>query len=207
MLHYSTVESTTLDVLRKVMTIPEFKNFSLVGGTALALKFGHRISVDLDFFSPVDFKNDEIIAILENNFNFSYRNPTNPIGVFGFIDEIKVDFVRHHNFNMIDIIQEEDGIRLFGNKDIIAMKVNAILKRAVKKDFWDIAELLTKYSIGDFIEFYYTKYPSQMLLISIPNALIFFEDAEESETPISLKKQTWQKVKKEIQKKVSEYLT
>ncbi len=45
-----------------------------------------------------------------------------------------------------------------------------------------------------------------MLLISIPAALTYFEDAEESEDPVSLKGQSWEGVKKVIQQKVSEYL-
>jgi len=208
MLYDSTIQPATLVLLKQLMTMPGLEKFALVGGTALALRFGHRISVDLDLFSMNDFKNEELIAVLENKFdNFTYRNPNNPIGVFGFIDGIKVDFVRHHQFKMIDAIQSEDGIRMFSDKDIIAMKINAILKRAVKKDFWDIAELLDHYSVNDFVEFYYSKYPSQMLLISIPYALTSFEDAETSDMPVSLKKQTWGKVKKIIQKKVSEYLS
>jgi predicted nucleotidyltransferase component of viral defense system len=208
MLYDSAIQPATLVLLKQLMAIPELKDFGLVGGTALALRFGHRVSVDLDLFSTNDFKNEELIAILENNFDrFTYRNPNNTIGVFGFINDIKVDFVRHHHFKVIDAIHTEDSIRMFSDKDIIAMKINAILKRAVKKDFWDISELLKHYSVNDFVEYYYAKYPSQMLLISIPYALTSFEDAEESETPVSLKKQTWAKVKKEIQKKVSEYLT
>ena len=51
------------------------------------------------------------------------------------------------------------------------------------------------------------KYPSQQLLISIPQAITYFDDAEESEEPVSLKNQTWNSVKKSIQKSVSEYLS
>jgi hypothetical protein len=43
-------------------------------------------------------------------------------------------------------------------------------------------------------------------LISVPQAITYFEDAEESEDPVSLKGQTWEKVKKAIQKKVEQYL-
>jgi hypothetical protein len=39
------------------------------------------------------------------------------------------------------------------------------------------------------------KYPEQMLLISLPSALTYFADADESEDPVSLKGQTWEKVK------------
>ena len=100
----------------------------------------------------------------------------------------------------------EDGIRLFSKPDIMAMKIAAILRRAVKKDFWDIAELLQHYSVEEFIRFYTIKYPNQQLLISIPHALTYFIDAEESEEPVSLKGQTWKSVKKLIQQKVNDYL-
>ena len=79
------------------MQIPELNDFCLVGGTALALYFGHRLSVDLDLFSTTEFSNEALIAPLEKKFpGFSYRNTHNPIGLFGYIDGIKVDFVRHH---------------------------------------------------------------------------------------------------------------
>lgn len=45
-----------------------------------------------------------------------------------------------------------------------------------------------------------------MLAISIPNALSYFVDADESETPVSLKGQTWEGIKKSISKTVSDYL-
>ncbi len=45
-----------------------------------------------------------------------------------------------------------------------------------------------------------------MLAISIPNAITYFADADESETPVSLKNQTWTDIKKGIQKIVRGYL-
>ena len=80
------------------------------------------------------------------------------------------------------------------------------MKRAVKKDFWDIAELLNYYTVENLVQHYTKKYPSQQLLISVPYALTYFIDAEESETPVSLKDQTWETVKKFIQQKVNDYL-
>ena len=103
-------------------------------------------------------------------------------------------------------MKNEEGIRMFSVEDIIAMKVLAILGRGKKKDFWDIAELLQHYSIADFIHFHKEKYSNQNLLITVPQAVTYFADAEESEDPISLKKQTWESVKEIIQQKVREYL-
>ncbi len=87
------------------------------------------------------------------------------------------------------------------------MKIAAILRRAKKKDFWDIAELLNHYSVDDFVKFFFEKYPSQMLAISIPQVMTYFADADlEESNPVSLKGQTWQTVKQKIKVAVGEYL-
>jgi predicted nucleotidyltransferase component of viral defense system len=190
------------------MRLPELKHFYLVGGTCLALRYGHRTSVDLDLFSPQPFDNVALIKAIEAQFpGLSYRSDSNPIGVFCFIDQVKIDFVRHEYFKLIDQPVEEDNIRMFANKDIIAMKVFAVLKRASKKDFWDIAELLQHYSPQDFVSFYKEKYPGNQVAISIPYAISYFADAEASDEPVSLKGQTWESVKSFIQKAVREYLS
>ena len=189
------------------MRIPALMDFSLVGGTALALKYGHRLSVDIDLFSHIPFKNQEIIEALETEFGDELLIQLNKekFGVFGFIQNIKVDFVKHPH-SLLYNIETVDSIRLYHSADIAAMKVNAILGRGKKKDFWDLAELIRYYTVEDIINFYNKKFPNQQLLISIPYALTWFDDADLTEDPISLKGQTWTSVKKIIQQKVSEYL-
>ncbi len=44
--------------------------------------------------------------------------------------------------------------------------------------------ILKDFTLKEIIENHQKKYPNQMLLISIPQALVFFEDAEKSENPI-----------------------
>jgi predicted nucleotidyltransferase component of viral defense system len=208
MLQLSAIEPGTLALLKELMTLPELQNFSLVGGTALALKYGHRKSIDLDLFASEDFNNEKIAAVIERHFpTFTYQRLNNPIGIFGFINNIKVDFVKHHYYPLIEPVTGTDGIRITGDKDIIAMKINAILRRAVKKDFWDLAELLQHYSLNECIDFYNEKFENQLLAISIPKAISYFDDAEESEEPVSLKNQTWDSVKKIIQKSIRKYLS
>lgn len=53
MLLYETVESHTLELLKRIMGEPLFSDMRLVGGTALALQYGHRRSVDLDIFGSM----------------------------------------------------------------------------------------------------------------------------------------------------------
>jgi predicted nucleotidyltransferase component of viral defense system len=208
MLYVETVEPQTLRLLDRLMASSALKNFCLVGGTGLSLRYGHRKSIDLDLFSTVQFDNDELLSKLRlEGFEFKETFSSNKLGVFGFIEEIKVDLVRHHYVPLIDEIKVDQGIRIFGDKDIISMKISAILRRAVKKDFWDIAELLNHYTLDEVIRFYETKYPNEQVLISIPRALTYFDEAENSPNPDCLLGLSWEDVKSKIRKAVREYLS
>src|SRR5580698_10728434 len=110
MLYTETVEPHTLSILKELMSIPELQDFYLVGGTCLSLRYGHRKSIDLDLFSTKDFEIGSVIKILERKFKgFEYRNTGNTVGIFGFIDNIKVDLVKYHYFDVIDTPVIEDG--------------------------------------------------------------------------------------------------
>jgi len=97
MLQIETVDPNTFSILKQLMEMPELKDFSLVGGTALSLLYGHRKSVDLDLFSNLPFENQEVILALEKKFKDSLVNrSTNPrFGIFCFIDEVKIDIILH----------------------------------------------------------------------------------------------------------------
>lgn len=189
-----------------MMALPELSDFHLVGGTALSLMYGHRTSIDLDLFCVDKFNNDTIINSLEQAFqeNLDVRTASH-FGIFCFIGDVKVDIVRYPH-PMIRPIQEVDGIRMYTPEEIIAMKVQAILGRGKKKDFWDVAELLQHYTVKDFINLHKEKYTTQNLYITVPQAITYFDDANDSEDPVSLKGQTWNSVKDVIQKKVRDYL-
>ena len=207
MLHLETVEPGTFSVLDSLMRLKALQPFSLVGCTALSLRYGHRSSVDLDFFCHEKFDPDPIVKSLKKEFGkgYSAESKTARWGIFCYLDSVKVDIV-HYPHPLISDVEENNNIRMYGNPDIIAMKLNAILGRGKKKDFWDLYELLHHYSLKETIRFHETKFPEQNLLITIPQAITYFDDAEESEDPISLKGQIWETVKKFIQQKVSDYL-
>ena len=207
MLQTQTVEPGTLSLLKELCSLPFLQNFGLVVGTALSLKYGHRLSIDLDLFSFEKFENEALISNLNGYFGkrLEIRNSPPGFGIFCFIDGVKVDIVRHPH-PLIGPIESVDGIRFFSDQDIMAMKIQAILGRGKKKDFWDIAELLKQYTVSDFVKNHKQKYSTQNLLISIPQVMVYFQDADEDENPVSLKSQTWEKVQKSIQKKIAEHL-
>ena len=197
MLQTQTVQPIAFALLKELMGMDVLKDFSLVGGTALSLKYGHRISVDLDLFSTKEFDPSFIVAELDKKFEnrLQIESKSPKWGIFCYIDDVKVDMVNYPHPQILSS-ETEDGVRLYATPDIAAMKINAILGRGKKKDFWDLAELLKHYSIAEIIKFHKQKYPAHNLLITIPQAITYFTDADESEDPVSLKGQTWESVKK-----------
>lgn len=207
MLYVETVEPRTFALLKELLNLKEFSTFSLVGGTALSLKFGHRKSIDLDLFSIEKYDHQLILECLSSHFGnrISVHRSREGFGIFCKIDDVKVDVI-HYPFALISELDVVDGIRMFSNQDIAAMKIQAILGRAVKKDFWDICELLNYYSVEELIAFHSKKYPNQMLAISIPSALLYFSEAEDSEPPEALNNKSWDEIKESIRVKVDAFL-
>lgn len=95
MLSFRTIESHTLELLTRLMHIPEFSQLRLVGGTALALQYGHRTSVDLDLFGHIELENDEFLTLLQSvGTTIRVINERKNIHQY-FVDGIKVDFVNY----------------------------------------------------------------------------------------------------------------
>lgn len=207
MLYIKTVEPGTLSLLKDLMEIPSLQPFSLVGGTALSLRYGHRSSVDLDLFYHEKFDSTLIEEELKSYFfdDFYTEGGHKNFGIFCYIKKIKVDIVYFPHLPIAPF-EVEQRIRFYSSADIAAMKIQAILGRGKKKDFWDLHELLKHFPLQQIMDWHKQKYPNQMLAISIPNAITCFTDADESETPVSFKKQTWEIVKKDIRRVVSNYL-
>jgi hypothetical protein len=112
MLYTPTVEPGTLSLLKRLMELPSLQPFSLVGGTALALRYGHRSSVDLDLFFQEKFDHFVIEKELRNEFgdSFVYESGHKQLGIFCYIHKIKVDIV-YFPHSLIGDIEMEDGIR------------------------------------------------------------------------------------------------
>jgi len=64
MLSLRTIEPHTLELLKKLMTLPELSSLRLVGGTALALQYGHRSSIDLDLFGTIQMDGPDLQELL-----------------------------------------------------------------------------------------------------------------------------------------------
>lgn len=195
MLSYRTIEPHTLELLKKLTANPLLRELRLVGGTALALQYGHRMSIDLDFFGKIEIDKEELKDSLRENGEFSVINETRNIHQY-LIDGVKVDIV-NYNYPWIDDSIEEDGLCLASPKDIAAMKINAIEGRGTKKDFIDIAELLKHYPLKELLDFHTQKY-SDATTFRAMLSLSYFDDAEKQPMPTMFISETWEQMKQNI---------
>ena len=90
MLSYQTVNSHTLELLKKLTNEEFLSKARLVGGTALALQYGHRISIDLDFFGNIEEDNETIKEVLINIGKLSVIKESKNIKIY-ILDDIKID--------------------------------------------------------------------------------------------------------------------
>jgi predicted nucleotidyltransferase component of viral defense system len=160
MLRKETVSEPTLGLLKQLMQDDLFKDFFLVGGTALALQTGHRISIDLDLFSITPFDKDKMLSDLEKGYSFQldYENKNTLKGAIG---EVKVDFITHQ-YPLVKPLLLAEGIRMASAEDIAAMKLNAISGNGTRlKDFIDVAYLSSTLTLAAMMEAYEQKYASR----------------------------------------------
>lgn len=122
--------------------------FVLYGGTAIALREGHRASIDFDFFPgrPLDR------AALASALPFTVTSTTlqetaDTLTVMtrdAVVGEVKVSFFALPDFGRVGQPERtDDGVLLVASRDdLLATKLETILQRAESKDYRDIAALL-----------------------------------------------------------------
>lgn len=202
MLQLSTIDTATLELLKKLMCFDEFANMRLVGGTSLALQIGHRKSIDLDFFGKIDFRNIYTAKTFAGFDKAQIIKSSKNINIFS-INEVKVDFV-NYDYPWLQSELIIDGLRLANIEDIAAMKLAAITGRGSRKDFIDIFFLLEQYELKDMIYFYNKKYfdGSEYMVLK---SLTYFDDAESDHDIEMIRKVSWTDIKNRILNEVELY--
>ena len=203
MLSFQTVYPDTLELLKSLTQSPLLNDMRLVGGTSLALQYGHRRSVDLDFFGITTNNVDELTeALKECAKELTLLSTSKTIRVYN-ICGVKVDVV-NYAYPWIDEPIKEDGFNLASPKDIAAMKVNAIIGRGTKKDFIDIFFLLQHFSFENLMNFYLKKYADGSEYRALLS-MTYFDDADSQPMPYMFKNVSWESIKKYICKEVEKY--
>ncbi len=172
------------------------KDAYLAGGTAVALQLGHRLSFDLDFFTPKEFNTLKIIEQLERIIDFKLQETTQGT-ILGRIKNIRFSLFLY-KYKLLYPLKNFFGINVLDLRDIAAMKIAAISARGVKRDFIDLY-FMCKAVIGieEMLRLYDKKYGKLASnFIHIKKSLIYFMDAEDQKMPKMLKPCKWEEVKR-----------
>lgn len=194
MLHYDAVPLTVREVLTGLHQRAHDSGFALAGGTSLALRFGHRLSVDLDFFTTENFSPHTLAEQLGITMDQISNTSTGTLQLL--IHGVKIDFLRHA-YPLLKRSTTIEGIQMWSVEDVAAMKLNAIANRGSKKDFYDLHLLLGHHELPLLIEWFCVKYSvtNRFMLI---RSLAWFEDAENEPDPVTLVGLSWQTVKSRV---------
>jgi len=196
--HWEAVPSLLRDLLAEIGQMPFAGRFYLTGGTALALQLGHRVSVDLDFFSDVDEVGDdsraEIVAA------FKQRRAIRVLeDVFGNllmeIEDTHVGFFSY-GYPLLEPPAEVLGVRVAGLLDIGMMKLDALISRGARKDFYDLYFIAQQVPLEEMLHQGPVKYPYardyEMMALT---SLTYFENADQQRAIESFPPTDWETVK------------
>lgn len=135
--------------------LPLIKKFSddfyLVGGTALALQYGHRRSIDFDLFSKKSFENQKILRLIRKNHHIDriYVDEKDQLTLLA--DNIKMTFFRYE-YPIKHIEKLDDIITMPDPLSIAAMKAFALGRRSKWKDYVDLYFIFQHYSLKEIVE-------------------------------------------------------
>ena len=176
------------------------KNAYLAGGTACALQLGHRVSLDLDFFTEEEFHTKIVLKQLEKLQGFKL-DETAKWTILGSFPKVKFSYF-YYPYPIIKKTGIFSNINIASLEDIAAMKIAAICDRGTKRDFIDLYFLKKKgFLLDKILEFYDKKYGKlSNNIYHILKSLTYFNDADPQESPKMIKKVSWDEVKEFFRK-------
>lgn len=181
MLQAATVASGTLGLLGRLQAEPLLCSTRFVGGAALSLQIGHRVSDDLDLFSVAPLDGMAVQRMLVDKYGF-IPAIIEENTLIGFIQGVKIDVI-YHPFPWLEKAIEEDGFRIATKKDIAAMKMHAIINSGKRpKDFVDVAFLSMHFSYNDIKRLLLRWYPAYDPMMA-DRAVVYFGDIDETLIP------------------------
>ncbi|MCH8861460.1 MAG: nucleotidyl transferase AbiEii/AbiGii toxin family protein, partial [Proteobacteria bacterium] len=193
--HFEALPKETQSTFALLASFRGIESFYLAGGTALALAFGHRVSVDLDFFSRESFGEQILINRLSTLDGFSLEKREEGT-IHANINITKISFF-HYPYSLLEAPKVLNGIQIASVRDIACMKLEAISQRGAKRDFVDLYTIAQHgSSLSEIFFDYQKKYEKlNVNMIHVKKGLVYFDDAEEEPMPRMLKPLEWKTVK------------
>jgi hypothetical protein len=159
----------------------------LYGGTAIALRLGHRRSVDFDFFTEAPLDRDALRAALpfvarsmvvqDRPDAWTMLTPVEG----GDRPQVKISFFGGLTFGRVgEPERSADGVLLAASiTDLLATKVKVVLQRAEAKDYRDVARMLEAGArLADGLAAARAMYGPNFQPSEALRALVFFKDGD-----------------------------
>lgn len=179
MIHWSIPDKQRQEAVTRLDVARE-QGFYLAVGTALALQFGHRDSIDFDFFRPEPFDTEVLCGLLQQAFSghdlVKVQDERNTLTAF-VDDAIKLSFMTYP-YPLLGQLVKADALDLAGPIDIGCMKLSAITGRAATKDYVDLYFILQRVPLPVLLEHCGRKLP-MLDHVLILKSLVFFEDLDD----------------------------
>lgn len=194
--HLAPEQLRALGELRKLAGIDRFY---LAGASAIAFHLGHRKSEDLDLFSKQARVSLSSIkrSALELSGVQVIRETDAVLELV--LRRVPIDFVKYPHPPLDPLIEGPAGIAVAGLRDLAAMKLSAISRRGIKRDFWDLYEInRAGFDLEEAGISYLRRFGrKESDLYHVHRALTWFEDAEADVVePVGMTPALWRRIKK-----------
>ena len=198
-MHWDIIDKKRYELLKKITEKINLDKFYMIGGTALSLQLGLRLSYDFDFCVPQEFNNELLIQELSSigkiEIKQNYKGTCDVI-----LDGVQVSFFYYPNKLINDLVEvkEMPNLKMASILDIGAMKIAAIGGRGAKKDFFDLYNIIKKCNINldELAKGIKIKYGSNINYVNVIMGLSYFEDAEQEILPETFVEYNWEEIKK-----------
>lgn len=198
-----------LRALDRLKSAPGIERFYLAGASAITWHLGHRRSVDLDLFSKSSRVSlERLEGALGSTPGVRIIDSTD-VTVAVKVGQVPVDFVKYPYPPLDPLTPGPSDFPVASLRDLAAMKLVAIARRGIRRDFWDLYEIARAgISLPLAAQAYLERFgKAKSDLYAVQRALTWFADAESD--PVHVRGMTpalWRRIRAFFEKEAPRLL-
>lgn len=170
-----------LSALARLKVVAEKEGLYLAGGTAIAVHLHHRRSLDLDLFSlSGEMRLEDVLVEIRKTAPELEIVAQTDAAIRTILMGVPVDIVKYPYPLLDPTVPGPEGFPVAERRDLASMKLAAVTRRGLKRDFWDLFALANGgLPLREATRAYVVKFGvSQSDLYHVLRSLTYFADAE-----------------------------